>query len=877
MEPDVKTDVSGVLSSASTKKMLESAEQASRMFSRQLNEEVEELKKEDEAVKAKEKKYHNSYVTVIENVCMYLLLILSSVLVLYYTFRICQAFFTTNSDYASPSFLCVGILALDLIVVIISSAWPYWNFWHRKKYQMFIVCSLSVICFSQFLYYMVSTVIVPFLLMPEPNKWVTKDMWMFLIRFLTIVPTLFGSIGFGSFMFSTVFNRFAIETITGFRLMNHIDLRKGKKYLYDATVVWKLSNGRRYRIREKDRYTHSLINGSTGTAKTSSIIVPMINGDLLKRCLNMDTLKTKLFELVKNGDADVIRKVDEKKFDGSEIAGKTPKIQKEIDRLRKLHPACGITVIAPDASLTDSVFGLCRSKNIDCNRVDPMPDEKSPIGKNKEGFIGFNPLFISPNIPSWKRPQEVVKRATLFADVMQSIHELKGKGDPFFTSINRTVTVSFSICLIVAYPEIEGRQPNPADVQDVVNNFSRIKKYYEVLVKVNNALKQDETIGNIYGFACDFIKLDILGAGSADMFDHSRGLRMMMNEFLGNPLIRRVLCVPEDRTVDLDQMLKQGQITVLNYALELGETDSKGFGLFFLLSFIDAVFRRPSAEGAATNPHFLIIDELPVIIHPMFERAISLFRKYKVAIVGALQSLDQMEKNNDTKYLKGTLMGGCAHHFVFGRCGTDEMKRYSDLCGKEYVEVETHTQSETALTADDPNISFSTRNELKQEEVLAGSSMRNLQFQEITLFTVVNANIVPPFFGKVNFLPESAKNKIERPTFDWDRYLISSDGQPDINEEDVNEALEEMSSNSDDDEDDENLFIRSTSVGIGGGSGTESDDDEYIPATAHEENADDVNDDDVLISSGSHPAYDDHSQATVVASYDEDGDGGVSV
>lgn len=60
----------------------------------------------------------------------------------------------------------------------------------------------------------------------------------------------------------------------------------------------------------------------------------------------------------------------------------------------------------------------------------------------------------------------------------------------------------------------------------------------------------------------------------------------------------------------------------------------------------------------------------------------------------AIRTLDQMEKNEITKYLKGIILG-CAHIIVFGRSSLSDMEIFSSLAGVQDVkDVQTST-SET--------------------------------------------------------------------------------------------------------------------------------------------------------------------------------------
>lgn len=798
---------------------------------------AEEEKKEIEALKGSLKTYGKDTSKLLKNSLVYSILAIAAGVLVLSLISCVNAFVYTDHSRLFSIYIIEGMVVLLMVMIVISSAWPYWNYHNRKKMFIVLITALAGAFFLEVLYKFISAFVVPLLLLPEPNKWVTESKWMFLIRSVTIVPSLVGTVFFVQWFWLFAFDRFVFQDICSFRILNHVDMRKNKKYCYDAIVVRKLSNGRKWVIRETDRYMHWMVNGGTGTGKTSSQLIPMINGDLKKRCQNEDMQKKLMYEACKNGLVKMRRLVTDGNFSLDAFVpaeGREKEAMEYIKNVAKKYRKCGITAIGPDDSLSDVVFQLCEGKNIKCNRVDPITD-KNTDGKDKKGFIGFNPLYISPRIPAYKRNQEIVKRATLFADVMQAINEMKGKGDPYFTSINRSMTVAFSICLCVTMPLLDGRQPTPADVQEVVNDFKRIDEdghsYYKKLLDVNDELGDD----NVYGFVIDFISYDILGKGAEKMMEQSRGLRMLMNEFLTNPLIRRTLCADEAHTIDMDKMLEEGQITAVNYALELGETDSKGFGLFFLLSFIDAVFRRDSAEGANTIPHFLIIDELPVIIHPQFERAISLFRKYKVSIVGCIQSLDQMEKNESTRYLRDVLMGGCATHTVYGRCGANEMKRYSELAGKKYEVTVQESQSETSITNEDPNLSYSTRESIQQQDALDASSIRNRAFQEVTMFTVVNGNLVPPFYGKVDFLDATEKNWLKRPTFKWEEfYKDIPPVQASVDESDVQGVKKLLKENSasvpvdDDDDDDLSFFFTSKSKITIGSSGDKEDESDYV-------------------------------------------------
>lgn len=100
------------------------------------------------------------------------------------------------------------------------------------------------------------------------------------------------------------------------------------------------------------------------------------------------------------------------------------------------------------------------------------------------------------------------------------------------------------------------------------------------------------------------------------------GLRNLINNFLNDPLVRDVFEAEE--TVDFDKALEYGEVIILNYALERGDSVATGFGLFFLLSYETAVLRRPGSENDRIK-NFIYIDELPVLLHPKLQSFFTLF------------------------------------------------------------------------------------------------------------------------------------------------------------------------------------------------------------------------------------------------------------
>ena len=63
-------------------------------------------------------------------------------------------------------------------------------------------------------------------------------------------------------------------------------------------------------------------------------------------------------------------------------------------------------------------------------------------------------------------------------------------------------------------------------------------------------------------------------------------------------------------SIDFDKILLNGEVTVCNYDLASGDTNAIAFGLFFLLSFNNAVLSRPELR-TADPPIFFMWTSFP--------------------------------------------------------------------------------------------------------------------------------------------------------------------------------------------------------------------------------------------------------------------------
>lgn len=684
----------------------------------------------------------------------------------------------------SPVLLFVFTIWAGLLFAVASN-YEKFNFRRRKRANVIICILYATRLVISVLSHLYCQTLLPAVFMIPLSRDITAGMVIWLARLLYALATLGPGVALGYVLNRALVSDENWQAIEAFKLRKILDTRKNKAFLYDLKIIRRMDDGSLYTIKEKDRQRHILLSGVTGTGKTSSALVPSVAQDLDQKVYNEDYVKRELLgRIITKGDIHPIQNMGISDFDIKKFHAETKEGQEFIDALLQKAPSAGITIIAPNADFADAVYDLATSRGFRVNRVDPLP--ANPIsGEMKEGFIGFNPLYISPSLSPRQRKLEIFRKSRMFSDVLQALYDQSGKSDPYFTSLNRNLTTMLTILILITFPTANkgsgGGQPHVTDIQEVINDFSCVRKYLLALAQIMEVDKGETDPTKVtaewcrarkfgeYQFIVSQISYDLLGVGRQDMEKQARGLRVIINEFLTDPLIRGVLCAPE--TVDIDRCLAEGQITVVNYALELGMSIATGFGLFYCLSFNQAVLRRPGTESTRLL-HIYDCDEFPLLLHRDTEQIFTLYRQFKVCFLCAFQTFSQFDRNEETKYLKKVILSNAGHHIVYGHCSPEEMELYEQLAGKEIKFIEQETVSQTALSAADTSMSFSTRTTPSLENAVEGYRMRNKDFQEVTVFGINNGDHVPPFDGKLSFLTEKQRKGVKRCEIDWSMFVV---------------------------------------------------------------------------------------------------------
>lgn len=705
--------------------------------------------------------------------------------------------FTTLRYLLSILFLSRTIITNQPILIFLMIIYPIaawllltneeiFHYHNRKKWGFYLIYVNGLLALLQPVYTWVWDHFLVAVFRIQPNESFTESMVILLARVVLVVPLIIAGVIITVLTTPALFSDEAIHKIERFKLKYIIDMRKNKENLYDLRIIRDVKTGTEILFKEIDRFVHMFVLGASGTGKTSSTYSPAIINDLDTKTRNRLKREEALFELCKAGKAYVqgpFRVFSEKNV--------VPKQEhkKEYTQIYQTYPDCGITIQAPNDAIMMNIIQLCEARSIKVNIVNPMPMDLSAY-KNVE-LKGLNPFFIPLGISEEDRAIFIAEKASIFADVMIAISEKDSKGDSYFLGVNRAVAENIAIVCML-YHNIVGKQSNFLTIQKCIVDFSQLKPmvdkiedYYNIRIKTmdlkagkamttQDLLSQSEkdTAGDkqaetnvYYQTLCD-VKNELLGPGKEEMFKQSKGLKNIVNAMLRHPRIRSVFL--KESGIDFDQLFRENEVTIINTALELGETTSTSFGLFFMLSMKDAVQRRP--EESRSN-HFYWIDEGPQYMHAALESMWALFRQYRCGIIFAVQSLAQFEKTSLTKYLKGVVMGA-GIHVVFGRVTAEEMKLYSELSGVREIEEIQKSFSKNSILSDDPTMSVSERTSMKDKKVLEGTELRYRDFQEVTVFYQDEGRIVDARIGKMSFPKKADYAPIVVPKRNWEAFLV---------------------------------------------------------------------------------------------------------
>lgn len=156
-------------------------------------------------------------------------------------------------------------------------------------------------------------------------------------------------------------------------------------------------------------------------------------------------------------------------------------------------------------------------------------EENSKLTNDIE-IRAYNPLYISPSISGEKREIEIFSNASHFAESAIENIEHKYKTDPYLVHSSRRIITTFTVLLSVTKPILDGRQPTPVDILNLIADFSKVKRYQDAFEE--HCKELDGWMADAYVNILEYLKHDITGDKAETTKEHAKALRDMAKTYL---------------------------------------------------------------------------------------------------------------------------------------------------------------------------------------------------------------------------------------------------------------------------------------------------------------------------------------------------------
>ncbi len=463
------------------------------------------------------------------------------------------------------------------------------------------------------------------------------------------------------------------------------------KYTCEVTVCRDSGTGEWITIPENRRMEATLIQGATGTGKTSMLLLPMCASDLEKKFFFQEELKKLAIEALDKGYAYIDAPFSSEELNehfSMEYIKPRQNMEKEFLGVFKnmtryvgtmddtrIYKNLGVTVVEPDGKFCGDFQEVAKNYGIEVKKIDPeAPDT-----------YGMNPF----------QNEDPDKAASIIATVLQGMYESENPGgnNVFFGQVTQQALENLALLLKVMYPRLhDGELPTLEDMLKMMYDYNIVEKMCEEMKKIPELAEEYRILikyfeKNFYNPPYDLNGRPIpgtFGSGRKETEKFLYGAATQLDNLMRHEKVKEILC-SRDRNLDFDKVLSEGQcVSVCTRRGELGALLSKPLGMFFILSMQDAVLRRPGNEKTRI-PHFLYIDEFPDFVNSETETCFTLFRKYRCGMIVAIQNLSQLARTESMKYYKQVVVSNSRTHLVFGNTNVEDSDYWSGVFGRREV------------------------------------------------------------------------------------------------------------------------------------------------------------------------------------------------
>ena len=738
---------------------------------------------------------------------------LVNALFLFVRYLLALAFLERTVITTNPIYLVLSC-GLPFLFLLGATACEEASFGKRRTAALWFCISNAHLTLLQCAHRALYDFIVTKVMYLPSGEYLTKGMIVGLARGVLVIPEVLLSLLVLMPVARVLSGNQFQEWFLRFRIDRVIDLRPERKSAYDASFMRDArEGGASLPIYEEDLFTHMLLLGPSGTGKTSSVIMPMAIG-FLKRKLENEKKREQVFRRLLSEGKGYVRGPLNNPTEYDIVPH--PGHEEEFKAVRHAYPDAGLTFVSPNEAIGDGIIGICERAGIAVNIIDPT---KTYEEKNANS-IGLNPFYVPARLTDEERAVQIVNQAKVFSETLLTVNEANGEGggEKYFKDLNTSVTNHVAI-LCMLYANLEGRQTNWAEVMDCISDFKllypkviRINDYFHFGFKIADPATASagkkkgggefsatglarSVMGENPGAETEEASYRLLSSGDPSdenaetfkrsvryannelfqrgetLYDQSRGLRNIIEDVVAHPRIFKILNATEN-FLDFDRILSRCEVTVINTGIRIGPSASTGLGLFFLLNHKRAVLRRPADDR---QDHFLTVDEATQYVHSWMEDAISLYRQYRCSVTFAFQSLAQLNKTNQTRYVQGLLLT-VGEIIVFGRIGEGEMKVFEKMGGSSRIVQMTEQESQTSILSETPTETFGRRNQETEEASASATDLRIRGFQEATWIGTVKGDVQFARIVRVSFPNKDPFRKVKIAERKWDEWQAKDKG-----------------------------------------------------------------------------------------------------
>lgn len=381
-----------------------------------------------------------------------------------------------------------------------------------------------------------------------------------------------------------------------------------------------------------------------------------------------------------------------------------------------------VIVIEPDGEFSENLAEYSESLNVPTVRIDATDP---------------NPEF------HWNAFEGPIVQVS---ETVTAVLKNSGSKDEFFSNVQETASRYITQLLKL----IHGDDMDIMDFADALRSVETVREKLKTLQKNRRQLTEQERF--IADDVIDSLSIELKDKESAAHFQKvCMGLRMKINNLIGNPNIRKILSGKSTFSFD-DYFDIPGVLSINTGNTEAGDM----FGKFLLLSLQDATLRRP---GKANTRSFVAtyIDEFARYATERYSTAFTQGRKYRNAQTIAFQSFSQLELPNNKGY-KTVVKGSARNKIVLSGLEDEDAAEASRMMGTEETTDTSVTYAEGLLSKENQRTSERT----KEKSRFSPSDLMFMPWNQVVYKIVINKQQMIPELGVVDYAKRKTLSETQR-------------------------------------------------------------------------------------------------------------------